>query len=166
MRKQSGVTLIELIVVIAILGVLAAIVVPNFLSWLPKYRLKRAVRDLYSNMQLAKMAAIKNGSTRTIAYSSAGYTITIPGPPVVTVATVNLANDYGSGVQFNPAPGTAPFNETSIEFNARGMVSGDISPAYLSDADGSTRYRVRAMISGVIQLQRAEDPNNLDGEWE
>ncbi len=36
MRKQSGVTLLELIVVIAILGILAAIVVPNFLSWTPR----------------------------------------------------------------------------------------------------------------------------------
>jgi len=43
MRKRSGFTLIELVVVIAVLGILTAVGVPNFLSWLPKYRLK--VRD-------------------------------------------------------------------------------------------------------------------------
>jgi len=66
MRKRSGFTLIELVVVIAVLGILTAVGVPNFLSWLPKYRLKTAARDLYSNMQLAKLSAIKNNAEQRI----------------------------------------------------------------------------------------------------
>ncbi|MBW2327070.1 MAG: prepilin-type N-terminal cleavage/methylation domain-containing protein, partial [Deltaproteobacteria bacterium] len=42
-KKNSGFTLIELLVVIVVVGIFVAIGVPNFMSWLPKYRLKSAV---------------------------------------------------------------------------------------------------------------------------
>ncbi len=59
MQKRSGFTLIQLTIVIALLAILTAAGLPNFLSWLPKYRLKSAARDLYSNLQL-KSATGKN----------------------------------------------------------------------------------------------------------
>ena len=59
MQKRSGFTLMQLVLVMVLLAIVAAAGVPNFLSWLPKYRLKRAARDLYSNLQLAKMSAVR-----------------------------------------------------------------------------------------------------------
>ena len=152
MRKQSGVTLVELMVVVAILGISAAILTPNFLSWLPKHRLKGAARDLYSNMQLAKMAAIKNSNTSQITYNSAGYTITVnatanDGTPTSTSQTVNLSDEWGNDVQFNPIPG-------ALTFDSRGTVPGGPSWAVLSNANGSIRYQVGALFSGVIQLSK------------
>ena len=141
MRKQSGFTLIELIIVIVILSALAAIITPNLINWLPKYRFKGAARDLYSNLQLAKMAAINNSANCTITYSSTGYTIA-----GAMTATVVLADEWGSNVRFSPTPG-------AITFNSRGQVPGGESDAYLSNADASIRYRIRVLISGVIQLE-------------
>ena len=57
-KTESGVTLIEIFVVLVILAVLAAAAIPAFSVWLPNYRLKTAARDLYSNLQLAKMGAV------------------------------------------------------------------------------------------------------------
>ena len=57
-RAESGVTLVELVVIFAILAILATITIPTFSVWLPNYRLKSAARDLYSNFQLAKMGAV------------------------------------------------------------------------------------------------------------
>lgn len=158
MRKQYGFTAIELLVVISLIGIMSAVVMPNLLTWIPKYRLKSAVRDLYSNMQLAKMAAIKNSSTCTITYSGTPDTYTISG---AMTATVNLA-DYGSGVKFEPAPGTGEFSVTSITFDSRGTIISDpIGYAYLSNAGGSSFYRVGALISGVIKLEQ-----KVGGVWE
>ena len=47
MRKKSGFTLIELIIVIGMISLLTSIAIPAVMKWLPNYRLKAAVRDLY-----------------------------------------------------------------------------------------------------------------------
>jgi prepilin-type N-terminal cleavage/methylation domain-containing protein len=58
-NNSIGFTLIELLVVIAMLAVLGLIAIPAFSAWMPEYRLKQAARELYSNLQRAKMGAVK-----------------------------------------------------------------------------------------------------------
>ena len=57
-KAESGLTLIEIFVVLVLMAILAAAAIPAFSVWLPNYRLKNAARDLYSNLQLAKMGAV------------------------------------------------------------------------------------------------------------
>ena len=59
MGKKSGFTLYELLIVIAIIAVLSAIAIPNFIKWLPKYRLGSAARSLLSAMQYSRLMAVK-----------------------------------------------------------------------------------------------------------
>jgi type IV fimbrial biogenesis protein FimT len=67
-NRESGFTVIELMVVIAIIGIMTAIAIPAFSTWLPNYRLKSAARDLYSNFQKGKIAAIKNNTNCTVIF--------------------------------------------------------------------------------------------------
>lgn len=58
--NRKGVTLIELIVVMVIIAIGAALMAPNIGGWLPNYRLRSAIRDIASAMRVAQMKAVSN----------------------------------------------------------------------------------------------------------
>lgn len=65
---RQGFSLIEVLVVVAIMGIIAATATPPYLQWLAKSRLKAAARELYTNMQKAKMRAISEDSNITLRF--------------------------------------------------------------------------------------------------
>jgi type IV fimbrial biogenesis protein FimT len=57
--------------VIVIFSILAAIAIPAFSNWLPSYRLRQAARDVYSNLQRAKINAIKSNTEWRVYFDDA-----------------------------------------------------------------------------------------------
>jgi prepilin-type N-terminal cleavage/methylation domain-containing protein len=63
MPKDAGYSLTELMTVIAILAILAAIAIPGYMGWRSNAQLSGASRDLYSSFQKAKLEAIRRNTT-------------------------------------------------------------------------------------------------------
>jgi len=56
--NKRGVTLIELVVVFAIIAIGAVLMVPNMGPWIQSYRLRSATRDIVSTLRTAQMKAV------------------------------------------------------------------------------------------------------------
>jgi prepilin-type N-terminal cleavage/methylation domain-containing protein len=59
MMKTNGYTLIEVLVVLFLVGILAALAIPSWLSFLQRQRIRSAASQLYWALQLAKSEAAK-----------------------------------------------------------------------------------------------------------
>lgn len=59
---QRGVTLVEVMIVVVIIGVLAALAVPSYRDMIERNRLKQAAESLKSDMQFARTEAIKRST--------------------------------------------------------------------------------------------------------
>lgn len=80
MKHQKGLTLLELLVVVTIIGILAAIAVPSFTSSISQARLKLVVETLRSDLVDAQRSVLAHGAagTATVTFvdgSSWSYTI-------------------------------------------------------------------------------------------
>lgn len=61
MKRQQGFTLIELIIVVAMVSIMLSIAVPSFRSFISNYRVTAAVNDFLQGVTGARAEAIKRG---------------------------------------------------------------------------------------------------------
>jgi len=59
----------ELMVTIAIVAVASAIAVPNFMSWMPKFQLGGASRDVLDVLQGTRVKAVKDNASYTVQFN-------------------------------------------------------------------------------------------------
>jgi len=142
MHKNSGYTLVEVLTVIAIIAIVAGIVLPNVVAWLPKYRLSSGAEEIQSTLQLARLGAIKQNSSATVTFSTATHTF--------------LARIDGQTIKSGKMPAgimidsvTTPASE--VEFNSRGLATNGGNILVKNNIGGTKTISVN--IVGIASIQ-------------
>jgi len=152
--REGGFSLVELMVVIGILSIIAAIAYPNFIAWKPKYQVGSAARDIYSIFQKAKLEAIKRREYCTVTFDAGANRY-----DVYVDTDKDLVLDAGEEVLMSVALsdyGPVTFDDSEgggdgMEFANEGVDGIDDSIAF--SALGLPRNLPGVMGSGTIYLK-------------
>jgi type IV fimbrial biogenesis protein FimT len=75
MQKNLGFTLFEVMIVLAIMAVIAAIAVPNMIGWRVDSKLRGAVENLKGDLNAAKMMAVRENAFVVINFFAGRYEV-------------------------------------------------------------------------------------------
>ena len=130
--------------IIGIIAILFTIAIPNYIGWLPKYRLGSAARDLLSAMQYGRLTAVKNNADVQVKFypDQDNYRV---------FADYNGNQDQDAGeptIRSGQMPKGVYLKETNFDANAfyfdgRGLASGSGGTISLeTDSKNQTQIRV------------------------
>ncbi len=163
MHRSQGFTLVELMIAIAVLGILLALAVPSFQGLIASSRLTAATNDMVSALAQARSNAIKTGNRITLCPSSNGTSCASSGTweqgwisfidtdRTGTSAAVDTGETVLTSNQAMPTGIIINGNLTYVSFSADGM------PKTLTGGIGAGTMRVCNTSGALSNDNRTRD---------
>ena len=161
-RREAGFSLIEMMVVVSILGILAAISIPTFRGMMPRIRLNNNMMLLSNQIAVARVRAISKSSDFRIEFNPAADnyltsrfsgawqslgTETMAGTDLVSAAILDPPNP---SIALNPA--------NTLSFGGNGQVTnvpiGKQAAVELRTPNGAIRKRIKVEATGRMSVER------------
>jgi type IV fimbrial biogenesis protein FimT len=134
-RSPSGFTLIELMIAIAVFGILMMAALPSFRIWIQNTQVRTAAEGIFNGLQLARAEAVRRNAKTELELSGSGWTLRVvtsgeviqtrpasegSDSAVITVlpAGATKASFDGTGRVTTNGDASAPITEIKIDTNA------------------------------------------------
>jgi prepilin-type N-terminal cleavage/methylation domain-containing protein len=159
-RNVQGFTLIEMVVTIAVMGILAAIAAPSFSAWLNNKKVDDVAAQIEGAIREAQAQAIKESKPCTLSISKTDAQVTsdrpscLPtGPRDLKKLGVKILSDNSSGVSLGFANLGDPATAT-IQFSYKGTLSitntgTGLITIYQGEGADNRKIRCIAIASGI-----------------
>jgi Tfp pilus assembly protein FimT len=147
MNNEHGLTVLELVTVIAIISIMSATAVPNFSVWRNNYQLRSETEHVHMDLLSARMNAMKTGNNFVVTFNTLANSYSI-----LNDTNNNGTADTGENLSARPL-------ENNVRFEIPGGSVADMDGTSRSDAvwmDGGSVVtfdpRGQADLSGVLFL--------------
>jgi prepilin-type N-terminal cleavage/methylation domain-containing protein len=118
LRRRKGFTLVETIVVMAIIGIASAIAIPQMGILVDRYRLDGAARLIWADLQNARMTAIKENRSIRAEFDFLAHTYSVFRVDTgETILTRNLNGEYPAVSAYKTNGGSITFTSTGVTLN-------------------------------------------------
>lgn len=149
LKGMRGFTLVELMITIALLGVVATIAVPNFVQFIRNNQVQAKADELKTFLQYARGQAVMTRKTYEVDTTTAAWEVSeilSVGPPT--------DKDLKRKLEFNTAqaqPRTSP-EDLTLTFLPNGVASSAATITVCRDTDFANGYLLSISRSGVIKM--------------
>jgi len=157
--NQRGITLMELVIVVVTIGVMAAMAVPRFLNYIPKLKSRAAVKEVVSQLRLARSAAIAEKRPVGVYFNDAD------GEYIVFVDSVDVESQvydecdplirsktFSHGIEM----GYGTFDDNVVIFSPDGSASSSGEIAFIMD-QGATMYQITVLAgTGKVKMREID----------
>jgi type II secretion system protein H len=187
--RARGFTLTELIVVVAIIGAMAAIAVPYMGQVMRRSRVEAETRQIYMPLLRARLEAIKRGSNVLVEYSTSSSKTSYQNAIIYVDSTTGTANAYDSTDTVIAQFPTAPSSDTTIRiddadkatpssaattiefiftpFGSMDTTNSTSKSVYVEDTkDNVIQIRVPSSTNGKAQMTKLKGSSYVTVPWE
>jgi len=156
-KSQTGFSLTELMVGVVIMGILAAVAMPNFTAWMRNTEIRNAAESVLNGMQRARAEAVsRNTNVAFTLGTNSSWSVATVVP--ASAVEARSANEGSKSVTLT----VTPIGATTLTFNNFGMIvanadgSAAITQLDFVAAGGNKNMRVTVGIGGNVRMC---DPN-------